>query len=142
MKRILIAAAIALATLAGAAQAQQQTALLNSQIRFQGQNKTFDLATARKIRFITTNGNMSQVVVTDYDGVQRTGTISLSKLQAMPLWKNYVPTYNPFEFINTVGANFDCANYQTVIAWTGRAPEVINDNCSLVYKIMSQSDTN
>lgn len=139
MKRILIAAAL-FATVA-VAQAQQQTAILNSQFRLQGQLKTLDLATAQKITFITTNGNMSNVVVTDYDGIQHTGTISLSKLQANPLWKGYV-SYSPFIYFNTFGANFNCQNYQTVVSRTGRPQEVVNDNCYLVNRIISQSDTN
>lgn len=138
MKRILAIAALMLA--AAGAQAQQQTGILNSQFRLQGQIKTVDLATARKITFVTTNGYTSNVVITDYDGVQRTGSISLSKLQASPLWKNYV-AQSAFVYINTLGANFDCLG-NTVISWTGRQPETLNDNCSLVYKIISQSDTN
>lgn len=146
-KRILKFAAAALAsavvlTFTAPAQAQQQTAILNSQIWFQGQNKSFDLATAKKITFITGYGQYVPVFVTDHDGVQRSGSVSMSKLQANPLWKGYIATYNPLVFINTVGANFDCTNWQTVISWAGRAPEVINDNCDLMARIRSQSDTN
>jgi len=140
MKRLITSIILALA--AFGAQAQQQTAILNSQIWFQGQNKSFDMATAKKITFVTTSGNLSQVIVTDHDGVQRSGSVSLSKLQSNPLWKNYIGTYNVFVFINTFGANFDCTNWQTVISWAGRAPEVVNDNCDLLSRIRSQSDTN
>jgi hypothetical protein len=145
LKRILTVAAVALSITAcgvGTAHAQQQTALLISQIPFQGQNKTFDLATAKKITFVTGYGQYVPAVVTDHDGVQRSGSISMSKLLANPLWKGYIGTYNPLVFINTVGANFDCVNWQTVISWAGRAPEVINDNCDLLTRIRSQSDTN
>lgn len=138
----LMAASALLVACGGNAQAQQQTSILNSQIWFQGQNKSFDMATAKKITFVTSNGNAAQVIVTDHDGMQRNGSISLSKLQSNPLWKNYIGTYTPFVFINTFGANFDCTNWQTVISWTGRAPEVINDNCELLSHIRSQSDTN
>lgn len=142
-KRILKSAALAAALiLSVGAQAQQQTAILTSQIWFQGQNKSFDMATAKKITFVTTTGNTAQVIVTDHDGVQRSGSISLSKLQSNPLWKNYIGTYTPFVFINTFGANFDCVNWHTVISWAGRAPEDINDNCDLLSRIRSQSDTN
>lgn len=143
MKSIKLMVAFALiAAFSVSAFAQHQTAILNSQIWFQGQNKSFDLATAKKITFVTTNGNLSQVIVTDHDSVQRSGIVLLSKLQSNPLWKNYIGTYNPFDFVNTFGANFDCTNYQTVISWAGRAPEVINDNCDLLGRIRSQSDTN
>lgn len=137
----LLASAVVLAATAPV-HAQQQTAILNSQIWFQGQNKSFDMATAKKITFATTGGNLAQVVVTDHDGVQRSGSVSLSKLQSNPLWKNYIGTYTPFVFINTFGANFDCTNWQTVVSWAGRAPEVISDNCDLLSRIRSQSDTN
>lgn len=140
--RFLKAAVFAAVALSASAFAQQQTALLISQIPFQGQNKTFDLATAKKITFITGSGQYVPVIVTDHDGVQRSGSISMSKLMTNPLWKGYIGTYNPLVFINTVGANFDCVNWQTVISWAGRAPEVINDNCDLLTRIRSQSDTN
>lgn len=136
MKSIKLTVAFILAALTSIAFAQQQTAILNSQFRLQGKQELVDLETARYINFA-----QNDPYIIDYDGVKRSGTISLSKLQANPLWKNYL-SVTPFLYINTKGANFKCQNYQTVIAWTGRAPEVANDNCSLISKLISQSDTN
>lgn len=137
-----VLASAAVLTFTAPAQAQQQTAILSGQIWFQGANKSFDMATAKKINIVTVVGLSAPVIVTDYNGVQRTGTVSFSKMMNNPLWKNYIGTYDPHVFINTFGANFDCVNWQTVISWAGRAPEVINDNCDLMGRIRSQSDTN
>lgn len=136
MKRILIAVAL-FATL-GAAQAQQQTGVLNTQFRLQGQQKTLDLDTAQYINFA-----QNDPYVIDYDGVRHNGSFSLSKIQANPLWKNYVQSpSNVFLYVNTKYVNFACVNSQTVAKRTGRATEAINDNCALQTRIISQSDTN
>lgn len=133
----LLASAVVLASTAPA-HAQQQTALLTSQIplRGSGVGQTFDAATARYINFA-----QNDPYIVDYDGVRVNGSLSLSKIQAMPLWKNYIAV-TPFLYLNTVGARFACTNYQTVVYFAGRAPEVRNDNCSLRDKVLSQSDTN
>lgn len=141
MKRILIAAAIALATLAGAAQAQQQTGILSSQIplRGAGQGSTFDAATARYINFA-----QNDPYIIDADGIRVNGSFSLSKLQAMPAWKGYIKVTD-FLYINTVGARFSCnpgTNYATVINFAGHGSESRPDNCSLRDRVLSQSDTN
>jgi hypothetical protein len=146
LKRILkFAAAVlssaAVLTFTAPAQAQQQTAILNSQIplRDAGAGKTFDAATARYIYFA-----QNDPYIIDYDGVRVSGSFSLSKIQAMPLWKNYI-SVTPFLYLNTVGVRFECSSatgYQTVLHFAGRAPEVRNDNCDLRQRVLSQSDTN
>lgn len=142
MKRILTAVAFSVAIIgAGSAFAQQQTALLNSQIplRGAGVGKTMDLNTTRYIHFEQTDP-----YIIDADGQRVSGSLSLDKLQRMPLWKNYV-AITPFIYINTGWARFECTaatNWFTVIHWAGKAPETNYDNCTLLNKILSQSDTN
>lgn len=142
MKRILkffLGAIIASASIG--AQAQQQTGILASQIplRGAGQGNTFDAATARYVNF-----TQSEPYIIDADGIKVYGFFSLSKLQAMPLWKGYI-AISPLLYLNTVGARFTCnpsTNYATVITFAGHGSESRPDNCSLYNKVMSQSDTN
>lgn len=142
MKRIFAITALAiLAACGGQAHAQQQTGILTSQIplRGAGQGNTFDAATARYIHFA-----QNDPYIIDADGIRVNGSFSLSKLQAMPLWKGYI-SVTPFLYINTVGARFTCnpgTNYATVITYAGHGSESRPDNCSLYTRVISQSDTN
>lgn len=140
MKRIL-PIAIALFATIGAAQAQQQTGILASQIplRGAGQGSTFDAATARYINFA-----QNDPYIIDADGIRVNGSFSLSKLQAMPAWKGYIKVTD-YLYINTVGARFSCnpgTNYATLINFAGHGSEARADNCSLRDRVNSQSDTN
>ena len=135
MKRILIT--IALFATIGAAQAQQQTGILTNQIplRGAGEGKTVDVSSLRYISF-----NSSDAYVIKKNGARVNGSMSLTKVQAMPAWKDYVAV-TPLLYVNTRGADFDCVNYQTTLEFAS-GTEVRNDNCSLRDRVKSQSDTN
>lgn len=137
-KSFAVAAAIAmLLTASITAQAQQQTGILTNQIplRGAGEGKTVDVSSLRYISFAS-----NDAYVIKKTGAKVYGSMSLTKLQAMPAWKDYVMV-TPLLYLNTRGVDSECVNYQTVLEFAA-GTEVRNDNCSVRDRIKSQSDTN
>lgn len=131
MKRILIAAAIAIASM-GAAHAQTET--LGSQVKI-GPGHTVNLS--RVMYVSTAPGNM---YIIDNSGRQFPITVtSVTQLTSSLAWREFAER-SPGLFANLAETTrVYCDQRGTNIEWVRHVPELISDGCAFAYRVDSFS---